>query len=257
MKTIFSISFRLLICLVLGTPTAFAVEGSFPVEGGFLSIPFSEMTLREEKGGVDLIYSPDGAYKRLAQYTKLMIDQPEIWIDGDSKYKGAKPDNVKAIADLLREGISSNVVKRGYEVVDEPGPDVLYIRLALTDLYLKKEKRGILGYTPQGALVKLGADQFRDMMSKVDIIEMALQAEFQDSQSEEVIAALVIKRGARKDKEAHQKEQRLEFGEFAEIVRGYSVHLSCRLDNSRKSEQQPQIDCADDDALKAAGYLVP
>jgi hypothetical protein len=257
MKTIFSRSSTLLVCLLLGAPAAFAAEGSFPVEEGFLSIPLSQMTLREEEGGVDLIYSPDGAYARLAQYTKLMIDQPEIWIDRDSKYKGAKPDNVKAIADLLREGISSNVISRGYEVVDEPGPEVLYIRLALTDLYLKKEKRGILAYTPQGAIVKLGVDQFRDMMSKVDIIELALQAEFLDSLSEEVVAALVIKRGARKDKTAHQKEQRLEFGEFSEIVRGYSAHLSCRLDNARKAEQQQQVDCADDDALKAAGYLEP
>jgi len=256
MKTIFSRSSTLLLSLLLGAPAAFAVEGSFPVEEGFLSIPLSQMTLREEEGGVDLIYRPDGAYERLAQYKKLMIDQPEIWIDRDSKYKGAKPDNVKAIADLIREGVSNNVISRGYEVVDEPGPQVLYIRLALTDLYLKKEKRGILAYTPQGAVLKLGADQFRDMMSKVDIIEMALQAEFLDSQSEEVVAALVIKRGARKDKKAGQKEQRLEFGEFSEIVRGYGATLACRLDNARKPPEQ-QIDCVDDEALKAAGYLEP
>jgi len=62
------------------------VDESFPVEEGFLSIPFSQMTLTcEEEGGVDLIYRPDGAYERLAQYKKLMIDQPEIWIDRDSQ----------------------------------------------------------------------------------------------------------------------------------------------------------------------------
>ncbi len=67
-------------------------------------------------------------------------------------------------------------------MVDEPGPDVLYMRLAVTDLYLQKERRGVWAYTPAGAVVQLGADQVRDMMSKVDIIEMALQAELLDSQ---------------------------------------------------------------------------
>ncbi len=247
----------ILLSAILYVPAAFGAEGTFPVEEGFLSVDLDQLTLvREEEHGVDLIYMPAGAFDRIAKYNKLMIDQPEIWLDRDSKYRGAKPDNIKAIADLIRERLTENVINRGYEVVDEPGPDVLYIRVALTDLYLQKEKRGILAYTPAGAVVKLGADQVRDMMSKIDIIEMALQAELLDSQSEEVLLAAVLKRGARKDKATGQKLVRLDFDDFRAVVQEYSARLTCRLDNARKSESQ-WIDCTNEDALEAAGYLVP
>jgi len=190
---------------------------------------FDQMNIvREEEGGIDLIYKPPGLYERLAKYDKIMIDQPEIWIDPDSKYRGTKPDNIKAIADLLRENLTAKVIDRGYEVVDEPGPGVLYIRTAMTDLYLKKKKRGILAYTPAGAVAKLGVDAIRDMMKKI---------------------------GARKDKETGQKLTRYDFRELRLEMQYYSGRLACSLDNARAPEAQ-QVDCEKVDALVDADYLV-
>jgi hypothetical protein len=87
---------------------------------------------------------------------------------------GAKPENLVAVAELIREGLSARLVGGGYNVVDAPGPNIVYLRIALTDLYLKKKKRKLLAYTPIGAVAKAGADIVREMMDKVDIIEMAL-----------------------------------------------------------------------------------
>ena len=42
------------------------------------------------------------AETRALKYKSVMIDQPEIFISPDSKYKGAKPDDLKALADELR-----------------------------------------------------------------------------------------------------------------------------------------------------------
>jgi len=235
------VSLAALLCL----PAAFAAQGTFPVEEDFLSVSLDQM----------LIYKPPGLYERLAKYDKIMIDQPEIWIDPDSKYRGTKPDNIKAIADLMRENLTAKVIDRGYEVVDEPGPDVLYIRVAMTDLYLKKKKRGILGYTPVGAVAKLGVDAIRDMMKKIDIIEVAIQMEFQDSVTQEVLGAIIIKRGARKDKETGQKLTRFDFRELRLEMQYYSGRLACSLDNARNPQDQ-QVDCEKAQALVDAGYLV-
>jgi len=241
---------------LLWLPAAFAAQGTFPVEEDFLSVSLDQMNIvREEEGGIDLIYKPPGLYERLAKYDKIMIDQPEIWIDPDSKYRGTKPDNIKAIADLLRENLTAKVIDRGYEVVDEPGPGVLYIRTAMTDLYLKKKKRGILAYTPAGAVAKLGVDAIRDMMKKIDIIEAAIQMEFQDSVTQEVLGAIIIKRGARKDKETGQKLTRYDFRELRLEMQYYSGRLACSLDNARAPEAQ-QVDCEKVDELVDAGYLV-
>ncbi len=246
----------ILLSAVLFLPAAFAAEGKFPVEEGFLSVGLDQMQReREEEGGIDLIYEVPAVDERLAAYDKFMIDQPEIWIDADSDYRGTKPDNIKAIADLMRANLTEKVINRGYEVVDEPGPDVIYMRVALTDLYLKKEKRGVWAYTPAGAVVQAGADTVRNMMSKVDIIEMAIQMEFQDSVTGEVIGAIIIKRGARKDKETGQKLTRYDFDHLRLEMQYYGSRMTCRLDNARLPDAM-EVDCEEVDALVDAGYLI-
>ena len=55
-----------LMCL---TPNGFAEVGSFTVEERFLSIDYALMkTVRQEEGGVDLIYTAPNAFERLGQY---------------------------------------------------------------------------------------------------------------------------------------------------------------------------------------------
>ena len=44
--------------------------------------------------GPDLIYLPPGVEEHLAGYTKIMIDQPEIFLAPDSPHKGMKPDQL-------------------------------------------------------------------------------------------------------------------------------------------------------------------
>ncbi|MGI9308889.1 MAG: DUF3313 family protein [Gammaproteobacteria bacterium] len=256
MKNTASSAFILFVCFFLGISVATAEVGDFPVEQRFLSVDFELLTpINTDDDGVDLVYASPEQFAKLVNFDKIMVDQPEIWLDEDSDYRGVKPDNVKAIADLIREVTIKRVSNRGYEVVEQPGENTLYMRIALTNLYLKKEKRGVLGYTPVGAVLKVGADAVRDMMSKVDIIEMALQTELSDSQTGEVLGAMVIKRGARKDKDAGQKEQRMDFDEFRDIVQEYSARFACRLDNARKAEAQ-KVDCLDDAVLKAGGYFI-
>lgn len=250
---IFIVAVAALLCL----PTAFAAEGTFPVEEGFLTVNVNQMTAqRETEHGIDLIYRPPGAFEQLAKYNKVMIDQPEIWIDPDSKYRGAKPDNLKAIADLVRENLSAAVVAKGYQVVEEAGPDVLYIRVALTDLYLQKVKRGIFAYTPIGFVIKAGADGVREWMSKIDVIEVAIQIELQDSVTEVVFAAIIVKRGSRKDRETDQKLTRYDFDQLTLEVKYYGARLACNLDNSRAPADAQQVDCGTVPSLVNAGYLV-
>jgi len=114
---------RLVTVLLLVTycvPAAFGAEGTFPVESGFLSVNLDELTERVSvEHGIDLTYEPAGTIERLVKYTKIMVDQPEIWLDEDSEYGGMKPDNAKAIADMIRGRVTENVTNRGYyEVVE-------------------------------------------------------------------------------------------------------------------------------------------
>ena len=237
--------FTLVAGLICAVPTGFAEVGTFPVQQGFLSLDYALLETRVEAGnGVVFLYISPGALARAGEYEAVIVDQPEIWIDEDSEYGGEKPENLVAIAELIREAFTARLINGGYNVVEEQGPNILYLRLALTDLYLKKKKRRLLAYTPIGAVAKVGADLVREMMDKVDIIELALQFEAVDSDTGEVLGAIVIKRGARKDKATGQKLVRIDFDEFREIVFEYGARIRCHFDNGDLPEAQ-WIDCAD------------
>ena len=193
----------------------------------------------------DMVYIAPSAMKRLAAYTAVMVDQPEIHFSPDSDIKGMKPEDQTALAEAMRATLSGRLAEGGYSVAQKPGPGVLYLRVGLTDLMVKKKKRGLLAYTPIGAVVKVGADLVKDTLNKVDFIEMTFQAELVDSTSNDVLAGIVAPRGQRKAE--GQKETRIDIDEFQQNMRAWSNRLRCQLDNS-KLPADKQSDCTDDAA---------
>lgn len=129
----------------------------------------------------DLAYIAPGAVKRLSAYNAVMVDQPEILFSPDSKIKGMKPDDLKALSEALRDTLSGSLAEGGYAVAQKPGPGVIYLRVALTDVMVEKKKRGLLAYTPAGAVIKAGSDLVKETFNKVDFVETTFQAELVDS----------------------------------------------------------------------------
>src|SRR5262245_8849301 len=65
----------------------------------------------------DKIYVSPRASQLAAKYTAVMIDQPELFLDPGSPYKGIKPDELKAVADALRYKVAVEL-RSGYQIVD-------------------------------------------------------------------------------------------------------------------------------------------
>jgi len=193
-------------------------------------------------GATDLLYTVPGASERAAKYTAVMIDQPEILISPKSDYQGAKPADLEAISEQVRKDLSDTLKAGGYGVVESPGPNVLYIRAAVTDLMLQRKKRRLLAYTPVGFVLKAGADAMRDMMEKYDIMGVAAQGQLTDSQSNEVMAEFVGLRG--------NNGQRMTFDQLDTDIKGFASRLRCRLDNTHVPEDK-RIDCLDPAARAA------
>jgi hypothetical protein len=67
------------------------------------------------------------------KYNKVMLDSVIFFFADSSGYKGIDPQALKELADACDlQGI--NVLKGTYPIVAEPGPDVVRIRFAITDL---------------------------------------------------------------------------------------------------------------------------
>jgi hypothetical protein len=138
--------------LLIAVFALFGAASAFGQNNDFLT-DYSLLEPNTEGRFVSLRYFDPNVIQKLADYKAVLVDQPEIFIAADSKYKGAKGDQLKALADVARLATIERLEAGGYTIATEPGPDVLYMRWAITDLYLQKKKRGILSYTPLGMVV--------------------------------------------------------------------------------------------------------
>jgi hypothetical protein len=188
-----------------------------------------------EYGGKTIL--TPGSVAKSAGFTKIMIDQPEIFIAEDSAYKGMKPDDALAIAEALRKAIADNMTV--LTVVDEPGPDVLYMRLALSDVHLKKKKRRLVSYTPVGIVAHTAMSvAVSDAMKKVDLVGVNIEGESLNAETGEYLGSLLIKLAPPEEATSDKASWENTLSRFDSMGK----QLDCRFRN-RKLPEAKREDC--------------
>lgn len=140
--------------------------------------------------GIDLAYARPGA--SLAGYGKVIIDPVEVsfrkdWDPGRTgsrmKLDAKERENIRSgVAKIVQEEFAKELGKGGaYQVVTEPGPDVLRLRANIADLYVNAPDTMTPG---------------RTQVYTISAGEMTLVAELVDSESGQAIARVVDRREA-------------------------------------------------------------
>ena len=188
---------NLFILTLLLISTSVAGWAQQPEFSGFLD-DYPELTPAEDGSGI-LMWKASNIE---AKYVAVMVDQPVIFIHPDSPYKGIKPDELKVLADAYREAVAIKLAMV-HPVVDQPVPNTIRIRLALTGLYLKKKGRpwygwvtpvSIAAYTVKGALGK-----------KYSLVEATVEAEGIDNDTGQRLAVVVYKKGQREGEDVDEE----------------------------------------------------
>ena len=180
---------------------------------------------------LNYVYTGPDFRPKVAGTTAFMLEQPEIFIAPDSKYKGMKPDDMKMLADSLR-AVFGETLAEEYQIAASPGPNTLIFRMALTNVHMKKKGRGLLGYTPVG-FVASGAKKalMNDFVDNIMLTEVVWEAEILDSQTGERYGALIIGLG--------DKENKKEFTSWDQLMGALEVgaqRVVCRIDNAKAAE---------------------
>jgi hypothetical protein len=128
MRVIESIHVCLVLLVVL---PSLASSAGAPGSVEFLSDYSKLLQISADKNS-DMRYVAPEAFRKLAKFDSVQIEQPEIFLSPDSKYKGLKPDDAKQLADAIQQAVSDEL-GHTYKIVTAPGPTVLHVRLALTD----------------------------------------------------------------------------------------------------------------------------
>jgi hypothetical protein len=177
------------------------------------------------KGGVKERWLKPGA--DFKKYNKIILEHVVFFFDDASEYKGidtAELDEVAKKADLALV----SALKDNYPIVAEPGPDVVRIRFAITDLKASKPAVGVITTAtmvlPVGAaisLVKKGATGSWSGSGATTMEMMAI-----DSVTNEVIAA------ARDEQSAAFFDRYTKYGSVEDAFKFWGERLVYFLDET-------------------------
>ena len=233
--------YRMMVQAVAGgllAASCMAVSADGPsTESGFLT-DYSTLTATNETGREGVyVYRAADSEKRLSGIRAIMIDQPVLAIAADSKVKSLKPDDAKLVADTFRQ-VMVDELSHDSLITDRPGEGVVLIRTSLSNLYLQKKKRGLLGYTPAGFVITSAKRALDDVMGKINLTEVVLEAEVVDVNTGDVLVAVQDPHG--------NKENKKEFASWDEVqstLEIYAKRLNCRIANARAATTAAQ-DCS-------------
>lgn len=169
--------------LVLATGTLLvALQVSLAGASEFIE-DMPELSQDPDRVGAMIWESPD--FDR-ANYSRVMIEPITIYISPESKEKGIRTNELKALADGFVEAVTITL-EPDIPVVSQPGPGVLYIRAALVDVKLDNKKRGLMGYTPVGFVVTAAANAAG---ARIILTDAVLEVEVLDAVSGERLGVL-------------------------------------------------------------------
>jgi hypothetical protein len=181
-------------------------------------------------GGGKLRWIKDGV--ELKNYNKFMVDSVIFFLSDKSDYKGIDPQEMKELCDQFNKELVA-AFKDKYPIVAEPGPDVMRIRIAITNI--KQSRPGVSVVTsiiPVGlgvSVVKKGATGGWAGSGETGLEFMAL-----DSTTEEIVALGVDVRKA-------EFEQRFsKWGSATDAFKFWSQRTVDVLDNIKGIKREPK-----------------
>jgi len=195
---IFNLSFSTILVLIVSANISIASAGQ--TFGDYTAKGFlSDYSKLAPEGGESKAYRYRDPSVDVKKYNKLMIDRIKIWFKDDAEYKGIDPTELKEIADYFHQAIVKAVSDK-YEVVREAGPDVLRLRVAITDLVPNKPSASVVSLVvPALWLGEAGAGAAEGETGSTPFVgEATIELEAMDSESSKQVAAYIETRVGKK-----------------------------------------------------------
>ncbi len=181
----------ILTLLVISTPVAGWAQQE-PELSGFLD-EYPPLTPAQEGSEILMWKAPDIE----AKYVAVMVDEPVIFIHPDSPYKGIEPDELKVLADAYREVVATKLAMV-HPVVEQPQPNIIRLRLALTNVYVKRKGGSSSGPDNEHTTKA-------DLGRRYSLVEATEEAEGIDNETGQRLAVAVRKKVRREGEDVNEE----------------------------------------------------
>jgi hypothetical protein len=211
-------------CATTGSQSK-AAETAPPTEG-FLDGYYKDLQPGPE-GGAKMRWLKPGV--DFGKYNKVMLDSVVFFLAQDSEYKGINAQDMKELADGCDQQVV-DALKGTYPIVAEPGPDVVRLRFAITDL---KQSRPVLSAVTSVIPIGLGISIIKKGATGSWTGSGATSAEFMalDSMTSDVIAV------AQDEKSAGFTERFSKWGSAEEAFKFWGERIKLFLDQAHGMQQ--------------------
>jgi hypothetical protein len=126
---------KILLTVLLGlTFLATAAFADDFTRSGFLGNPSVYDLLKKVSGDDLAVYRWVKPGVDPTKYSKFMVDSVIFFLADKADYKGIEPQEMKDLCDEFNKQLAAALKAKNLEMVSEPGPDVLRIRTAITNV---------------------------------------------------------------------------------------------------------------------------
>lgn len=185
----------------------------------------------DPKNGDLLIY--EKSKDTLKNYRKFIIDPVTVYLLPEAQDRGIDPDDLDRLARYFSDAITDELIGSGYEVVTEPGPGVLELEIAITNVEPTGGKKNAAlkaGATAASVAVAPGASL---LVPRLSIGKVGIEGDMIDSVSGERMVAFVTSKGGRRwfsGLKAYKK-----WGDIEAAFRSWAKDFRKRLDQLHES----------------------
>jgi hypothetical protein len=222
MKKIISTVLAIAVVFCLITGPVWAEEKEMP-KSGFLQ-DYSLLKPKDPMKLVQWVYVNEKV--NVATYNKIILDDVVFFLAKDAEYQGIEAQELVDLADAFKKAIIMNLLGV-YEFTDTPGPGVMRIRLAVTNLVPSRSVTGTLTtIVPVGLVishVKKAATG-----SHIGMGGVTFEGEVIDSQSGEILGAVIDSKTGKKYKIGKGMSK---WGHAIDVFNAWGRTLRARLDN--------------------------
>jgi hypothetical protein len=185
----------------------------------------------DPKNGDLLIY--EKSKDTLKNYRKFILDPVTVYLLPGAQDRGIDPDDLDRLARYFTDAITDELVGSGYEVVTEPGPGVLELQIAITNVEPTGSKKNAAlkaGTTAASLTVAPGVGL---VVPRLSVGKIGIEGEMIDSVSGERMVAFVTGKGGRRwfsGLNAYKK-----WGDIEAAFRSWAKNFRKRLDELHES----------------------
>jgi hypothetical protein len=170
----------------------------------------------------------------LGKYHKFIFDPVTIYLLPAAQDRGIDPDDLERLAKYFHDAVTDELTKSGrYEIVTTPGPDVLELNVAITNVEPTggKKNAAVKGAATAATVgVAPGASL---LVPRLSVGKVGIEGEMLDSTSGERMVAFVTSKGGRRWFSGLNSFKK--WGDIEAAFRSWAKNFRERLDEAHGS----------------------